>query len=244
MMLDMTYKERRAFSKTECAQIRAKVKDLAKRHQQDTWELAECLYKIRHGVDKDTGEVLWRSWGFASFRHYCEAESPVSRTQSYRLAEIWERTQVQVKSEKRRALALATTPGKLAPVSSLVDESNVETWCKFVQSRRHTEVRGARAVALRVPALRSDPEKALSRFNRKTFQASPGSKTIALSVTPKSQVAIDLATEIIRRTLKNPRLSPQQCVVKALEQFIRLVKTGRGGAGYDLPPIEISKAAP
>ncbi len=240
-VLTMSYAQRRAFGKADGDRLREQCRAVAKRLRLDTWELAECLFNIRTGLDAETGRRLVHVWGFGSFRHWAEAEAPVSRTASFRLTKLWERSQVLTTDEGVRARARDVSTRKLEPVADLLDEANIPAWCDFVVAHKHSEIQGARAVAISIPTLRQDPEKALARFNRRTFKASPGSKTITLSVTAKSQVAIDLTVTIMRRALKHPTLSAEQCVLKALEQFVRLAQSDRAGAGYALPPIELAE---
>ncbi len=229
--------------------IRSEAKSLSIRMQSDSWAMAELLFKVSNYLD-EAGNKLYVGWGYTSFADYIQGSNDIAgriaRVSACRLVHAWEVFQVRIRPNSARDFARTMSPHAIYRIGNLVDNNNIDAWLTFANTHTQTELFSAASVAKSVTSLRNDPERALARFKSQVKGVAKKEALADVYTIKKTKQSDKLLASVAYtacRALKKETITKEQAVLMCLEQFMRLVRQGKAGDGWNIPAISIDEAA-
>lgn len=228
--------------------IRDQVITAAKNVAENHWALGEALFQAKNNLNAERDQPIWTDWGYSSWYDYLENEvylyvTPSVARNSFKVFSVFGH---KFTTPSIRTAARKIAISKLVCIASLVTDENVSTWLKFVQNNGFVAVRDTAKLARMTPVLADDPDKCWARVQRlgglpTKSRARAGDATVILTGLSNPQKrTFDWGTGLVRRVLKNQKLSTARCVAECLKQFKLLVETGRAGEGWSVPVVEVA----
>jgi hypothetical protein len=228
--------------------VRASVRNAARAYRGAGWELGRALYAALHGVGRD-GRPLWTAWGYRYEYEYLRAEVfPDVHPATVRASvHVYRTYGLNITSRRTREAASQLPFRTLHAAYRVVTQENAESWIRFMETHSYADVQAAAKVAAKKAkggskAMAVDPELAHVRATRlkEIKPAKIASRRLSIALSAEKRAKVALITAIARRVVKNDALSPEASIFLCLEQFERLVRSGRAGAGWSLDAVEIA----